>query len=288
MILLINATTSNNIESAIRFSAFHNSTRRSHRWRMHHNNTSSTTKVVAWNIHQQNRHEWSQTCCDRVFPSHCFNFLMGQHITSLLEFSSHQRRYPLSLSMRSLSSNPPFSCYRSSCSSSCGSRSSSSIPFASNDLTKTGFFSFQSQNLTSSSKNTESTGSTSKVGDTTRTMAEEMYMDTSNDQKPDFFVYYTVSINGQKSRLLTKVKVMPGDEIDDIRKEIKKENSNVLASVDAGQLELFKSVHEEEPLNALEAWNSSVTWGTKQQPLVVKVNPLMVAVIKSVAAVGKC
>ena len=81
---------------------------------------------------------------------------------------------------------------------------------------------------------------------------------------------------------------MPGDEIDDIRKEIKKENTNVLASVDAGQLELFKSVHEEEPLNALEAWNSSVTWGTKQQPLVVKVNPLMVAVIKSVAAVSKC
>ena len=116
----------------------------------------------------------------------------------------------------------------------------------------------------------------------------EKYEQTNDDRKSDFFVYYTVLFDEQRSRVLTKVSVKPGDEIDDIRKEIKKDNSNIFASVDAVQLEIFASDEQEEPLNALKTWNSSVTWGTKLQPLIVKVNPLMVAG-NSVAAVGgKC
>ena len=159
MTLLIKTTTStsNNIGSAIRFSAFHNSTRRSHRWCMNHNNTSGTTMVVTWNIHQHNRQYSSQTCYDCVLSLHRFKLPMAQNITSLLEFSSHQRHYSLSLSTRS---------YRSSC----------------------------------SSKNSSSSSSSSSI---------------------------------------------------------------------------------QEPLNSLTTWNSNVTWGTKQQPLMVKVN-------NSVAVVGKC
>ena len=182
------------------------------------------------------------------------------------------------------------------CNSSISSSSSSSnIPFASNTLTKMGFFSFQTQNYLCSStrcylsvSRKYSKISSGDGGETNSKMTDERYLESYNDQKPDLFVYFTLSIDGRKSMILTKINVKPGDEIDDIRKEIKKENSNVLASVDAGQIELFESNNKEEPLNALETWNHNVTWGTKQSPLIVKVNPSMVTVNNSVATVGKC
>ena len=45
----------------------------------------------------------------------------------------------------------------------------------------------------------------------------EKYEQTNDDRKSDFFVYYTVMFDEQRSRVLTKVSVKPGDEIDDIR-----------------------------------------------------------------------
>ena len=93
-------------------------------------------------------------------------------------------------------------------------------------------------------------------------------------------VHYKISIDGQTSRVMT-IKVKNEDYIDSIIDEIKTKNGVLLSSVDPAQIELFESIEEGEPLNALETWNPSVSWGTKLRPLMVKVNPSMVAV-------GKC
>ena len=92
-----------------------------------------------------------------------------------------------------------------------------------------------------------------------------------------FFVYYTVSIDRRQSRI-TKVKVNEGDDIDSIIDEIKRVNSPDFDDVPGHRIELFESIKQDEPLNALETWNTRVTWGTKVQPLMVKVNPLITRV----------
>ena len=121
-----------------------------------------------------------------------------------------------------------------------------------------------------------------------------MEVETSHTDGKDPFVYFSLLLDKQQqSCIMSKVKVKPGDEIDDIRKKIKRENSNALALVDATQLELFESKKHKKPLNAFLTWNSNVKWGTQTQPLIVKVNPSMVTVApvntgSSAAAVGKC
>ena len=138
--------------------------------------------------------------------------------------------------------------------------------------------------ITVSSKNSESISGGDDDDDADDVNRKEVakYEQTSdNRKKSGFFVYYTVLLDQQQRRSLTKISVKQGDEIDDIKKEIKKDSSNVLASVDAIQLDMFATDEEVEPLNALETWNPSVSWGTKLRPLMVKVNPSMVAV-------GKC
>ena len=90
--------------------------------------------------------------------------------------------------------------------------------------------------------------------------------------KSEKLVYYTLSINGQLRRIM-KVKVNIRTDIDSIIDEIKKKNNILLSSVDPEQLEIFKSKESSEPLDALEEWNPNVSWGTKAQPLIVKVNP---------------
>ena len=80
---------------------------------------------------------------------------------------------------------------------------------------------------------------------------------------------------------ITKINVSKGDNIDSIIDKIKTKGSPDFDDVPAYRIELFESIEEEEPLNALETWNPSVSWGTKLRPLMVKVNPSMVAV-------GKC
>ena len=83
-------------------------------------------------------------------------------------------------------------------------------------------------------------------------------------------VYIEIPINDTK-RGMTKVSVEPGNNIDNIRKFIKKENSNILLPLTLFRIELYESLEQEEPLNALEEWSPNATWGTKQQPLIVKV-----------------
>ena len=88
---------------------------------------------------------------------------------------------------------------------------------------------------------------------------------------------------------IIKIKVKKNEEISTIRKKIKDEAKNSFASYDAHELSLFKSeetteLEAESPfdnseiplnpvgkaLNPLDEWNSSVTWGRKEQPLIVK------------------
>ena len=223
--------------------------------------------VVAWNIHQHNRHYSSRACCDLVFPSHRLKIRMRQHITSLLKCSSHQRRNSVSLGPRSLCSEPPLSYYRNTCSSSSSSSSSCSIPFTSIDL------SFLIPNYLQYKQRNESSSSN---GD-----------ETYDNLQQEVFVYYTVSIDGRQSRI-TKINVSKGDDIDSIIDEIKTKGRPDFDDVPGYRIELFESVKHKEPLHALETWNPSVTWGTKQHPLIVKVNPSMVTVNNSFAAVGKC
>jgi hypothetical protein len=114
--------------------------------------------------------------------------------------------------------------------------------------------------------------------------------ETNDNRMPYFFLYYTISMDGRQSRIM-KAKVHKGDDIDSIIDEIKMKNSILLASVDPTQLEIFASFEQEEPLNVLEEWYPNATWGTKQQPLIVKANPLIASVATTSPwkrSFGKC
>ena len=85
------------------------------------------------------------------------------------------------------------------------------------------------------------------------------------------FVFVEIPIGDGKWEQ-TKIDVNDGDDIDDIRKTIKNENSNLFAATNTVQMKLFTSADEEKPLDAFKEWNPNVTWGTKGQPLFVKVD----------------
>ena len=90
--------------------------------------------------------------------------------------------------------------------------------------------------------------------------------------------------NQQQLRMVLawKTRVLPNQSMcwcttkyDTIKKAIKKESSNIFATIDAPQMELFESledIQQEKPLNALEKWNSTVTWGTENAPLFVPIS----------------
>jgi hypothetical protein len=85
------------------------------------------------------------------------------------------------------------------------------------------------------------------------------------DTQQNFYVY--LIIQGE----IDKVKVSVGDEVVDIKKAMKIENSNTFASVDPIQIQLYEFTGSAQPLDALEKWNPDVTWGTATQPLIVKI-----------------
>jgi hypothetical protein len=88
-----------------------------------------------------------------------------------------------------------------------------------------------------------------------------------------FFVYYFISKSPFTSRD-SKVKVNIGDEVDDIIKSIKKENRNILDSVDAAQIGLFMSAADNEDALLLpwKEWDPNVKWGTKRDPVIADTN----------------
>ena len=81
-----------------------------------------------------------------------------------------------------------------------------------------------------------------------------------------------------------KIQVKEGDDVSSIKNKIKKEASPIFDSVSMVGVELFKS---EGTINSIEAplnkeggalntfmeWNSEVTWGKKEKPLIVDSPP---------------
>ena len=100
--------------------------------------------------------------------------------------------------------------------------------------------------------------------------------DDDDERKPAAraFVWVKVPIDDELSEL-TKVNINIEDDIIDIKKAIKNENSNIFASIDAPQMKLFESEQDMKqkklPLDARMKWNSTVTWGTENAPLFVQV-----------------
>ena len=206
--------------------------------------TSTTTTLVAWFIHQHNRHYSNHSCCDLVSLSHHFKFRVEQNITL-----SSRRRHTASLSflnLMSLCSKPLLSYHRDSCSS------SSSIPFTSIDLSfpKPNYLPSKQRCYINVSRNYNKSGSCDGGGDIIREGAETV-SETYNNLQHDVVVY-----DGQASRVMT-VKVK-------IEDEIKTKNKARLSSINPAQIELFESIEQETPLHALDTWSHSVTWGTKR------------------------
>ena len=123
-----------------------------------------------------------------------------------------------------------------------------------------------------------------------------MVVDASTTARSAAFVY--VAVDGLLSRTM-KIEVTEGEDVLSIKDKIKEKKKNAYASYDADDLVLFKSNETTEldaestsdeleipldpvgkALSALDEWNRNVTWGTKRQPLIVKVNSATTSVIK--------
>jgi hypothetical protein len=102
--------------------------------------------------------------------------------------------------------------------------------------------------------------------------------DDDDERKPAAtgFVYYKVLVNDELSQA-SRVNVNIEDEVlvDTIKEAIKTRSSPEFDSVPIQRIELFESLEDikqgNDPLDALEMWNSTVTWGTTAKPVIVKV-----------------
>ena len=90
------------------------------------------------------------------------------------------------------------------------------------------------------------------------------------------FVYYKVLVNDELSQA-SRVNVNIEDVVlvDTIKEAIKTRSSPEFDSVPIQRIELFESMGDiqqgNDPLDALEMWNSTVTWGTTAKPVIVQV-----------------
>ena len=108
-----------------------------------------------------------------------------------------------------------------------------------------------------------------------KTYSEMLEDEAPSTDNRDFFVH--LAIESRMSQPL-EIKVSEGDNLNKIKERMKIHASPDFDDVPAYRIELFESVERTEPLNALEMWKPNVSWGTKQQPLMVKVNPLITRV----------
>ena len=92
----------------------------------------------------------------------------------------------------------------------------------------------------------------------------------------DNFLYYMVCIGDQLSQI-TKIEVNVGDDIDSIKKRLKVNETPDLDSVPASRIVLLEGIDSAEPLSSLMIWNSNVTWGKPETPLVVRTMPRAIA-----------
>lgn len=85
-----------------------------------------------------------------------------------------------------------------------------------------------------------------------------------------------VALDGNVSQILT-VKVKKGDTVSAIQKKIKEKVSNIFALYDPAQIEVFQSnvqsgnklEADDTPLDGRKKWDSKVTWGSEELPLIV-------------------
>ena len=99
--------------------------------------------------------------------------------------------------------------------------------------------------------------------------------ETTEDQQ--FFAYYVVaSVDGQLIEK-AKIKVGNGDNIDTIRESIKNDNGSFFTFVRTFEMQLFASATSEQTMDIFEEWNPDIHWGTKESPLILKVNRISLA-----------
>jgi hypothetical protein len=83
-------------------------------------------------------------------------------------------------------------------------------------------------------------------------------------------LYCSISSNSSQP---TKVQVKHSDDIDTIKKEIKRECHPCFETVAAFEIELYPSSSSgAQPLDSREEWNTTVPWGTKHAPVIIKIN----------------
>ena len=96
-----------------------------------------------------------------------------------------------------------------------------------------------------------------------------------------------VAVDGYMSQAM-EIKVCSGNDIDDIKEEIKRKGSPVFDSIAAFEMKVYQSIQQTtkqksndedteqpltpalNPMDATTQWDSEVTWGTKKQPLIVR------------------
>jgi hypothetical protein len=85
-----------------------------------------------------------------------------------------------------------------------------------------------------------------------------------------------VALDGDVSQIVN-INVKKGDTVSAIQKKIKKELSNTFALYDPPQIKVFPSklqtgnilVADDTSLDGRKKWDSKVSWGNEQLPLVV-------------------
>jgi hypothetical protein len=85
-----------------------------------------------------------------------------------------------------------------------------------------------------------------------------------------------VVVDGLRAKIM-EIEVKVGDSIASIRTKVKNYARNTFASVDAQDLDLFESEQQIDSssyakgklLDPLNEWDPNVSWGTKQQPMIV-------------------
>ena len=92
----------------------------------------------------------------------------------------------------------------------------------------------------------------------------------NNDNKAEYNFYYVITRNDWISSKQV-IKVKSEDSINTILKIIKEQNSETFRNVDAVAINIFESPESKEVLELTDKWNSTVTWGTKDAPFIVKI-----------------
>jgi hypothetical protein len=85
-------------------------------------------------------------------------------------------------------------------------------------------------------------------------------------------VWYDLSCIDKKRTQRTQVYMEYGCYLDQIKTKIKEKSAKLFQNVDAEEIMIYESVNSIEQLDETTEWTSSVSWGTKDAPLQIKVN----------------